>query len=74
MATLNGPAYRLIAQSLGRALGYIMHEQGISQVPMAFRVVVDALIRDMEMDNPKFDARRFRKVLEAARLSEYDGV
>ena len=68
---LNKDGYVLIAKSLGRALAYIMAEQGIVEVPMAFRVAVDRLIRDLEEDNPKFDPRRFRAVLEAARLSEY---
>lgn len=34
---MHAVAYRLIAQALGRALAYIMHEQGISQEPMADR-------------------------------------
>ena len=69
--SLNAAAYRLIARSLGRALAYIQHEMGTDTEPLAFRVLVDALIRDMEADNPRFDARRFRAVLEAARMSEY---
>ena len=71
MSILNKDGYILIAKSLGRALAYIMAEQGIVEVPMGFRVAVDRLIRDLEEDNPKFDPRRFRAVLEAARLSEY---
>lgn len=69
-STLHTAAYRLIARSLGRALAYIDGELG--HEPVAFRIAVDCLIRDMEEDNPRFDARRFRRALEAARLSEYD--
>ena len=67
---LNADGYKLIARCLGRTLAYIMHEQGALAEPMAFRVTVDSLIREFEQDNPKFDARRFRRVLEAAMISE----
>lgn len=70
--SLHADGYRLIARSLGRSLAYIQQSGGYSAEPLAFRLAVDGLIRDMEDDNPRFDARRFRRVMEAARLGEYD--
>lgn len=72
MSILNADVYKLIARTLGRTLAYIQQEQGVPHEPMAFRVTVDALIREFEHDNPRFDARRFRRIIEAAKLSEYD--
>ena len=45
---------------------------GVPAVPMAFRVTVDALIADFKADNHRFDESRFRAVLDAAMLGEYE--
>ena len=72
MSALHANSYKLIARSLGRSLAYIMTDQGLTVAPLAFVVTAKSLCADLAADNPRFDAERFWRVIEATQLGEQD--
>lgn len=62
---ITAQGYKLLARAIGSVLA-----EAAGDGLYDHKLLIDAIIVELEHDNPSFDAARFRRAIEAVRLAE----